>query len=141
MRSAWLILGACLALPLRVHAASCSVTVVSVAFGAYDVFAPTDTNTTGTLKVKCSASAAYTISVSAGSGTFTSRVMLNGSYKLNYNLFTTSQDLTVWGDGTGGTVTVSGTGTASYTLYGMIPALQNVPVGSYTDTVTVTVTY
>lgn len=138
---AWLILPACLALPMRAHAANCSVSVVNVAFASYDVFTPAATNTTGTVKVKCPASATYTISLSAGAGTFASRVMLNGSYKLNYNLYTDSQDLTIWGDGTSGTVTISGSGGASYTVYGLIPALQNVPVGSYSDTITVTVTF
>ena len=141
-RSAWLILGACVALPGPVQAASCSVTVGNIAFGNYDVFNRVDTATTGTVKVKCAASASFTISLSAGTGTFAARVLTSGSYKLDYNLFTTSQDLTIWGDGTSGTATVSASGTgASYTVYGLIPALQNVPVGSYSDTITVTVTY
>lgn len=143
-RFAWpcLVLLACLALPMRAHAVNCSVSVVNVVFASYDVFTPTATNSTGTVKVKCSASATYAISLSAGAGTFASRVMLNGTHELNYNLYTTSQDLTIWGDGTSGTVTTNGTGGGtSYTVYGLIPALQNVPVGSYSDTVTVTVTF
>jgi spore coat protein U-like protein len=138
-RSFWLILGACLGVPAH---AACRVTVVNVAFAAYDVFATTDTKSTGTVTVKCAASVAYTISLSAGSGTFASRVMTNGSYRLNYNLFTDSQGLTIWGDGTSGTATVSGTGNgASYTIYGVLPALQNVQTGSYSDTIIVTLTY
>lgn len=138
----WLFLPACLTLPMQAHAVNCSVSVVNVAFASYDVFTPTATNSTGTVKVNCSASATYAISLSAGAGTFASRVMLSGSYELNYNLYTTSRHLTIWGDGTSGTVTINGTGKrASHTVYGLIPALQNVPVGSYSDTVTVTVTF
>lgn len=98
--------------------------------------------TTGTVEVSCGASASYTISLSAGFGTFASRVMTGGASQLDYNLFTDSQRVTVWGDGTAGSTTVSATGTgASYTVYGLIPARQNVPAGSYSDTITVTVTY
>lgn len=136
-----LIFGACLALPMLAHAA-CNVTVVNVAFGNYDVFNTSDTDTTGTVKVTCDASTSYTIAISAGSGTFASRVMMNGSFQLDYNLFTDPQRLTIWGDGTGGTTTVAATDSgATYTVYGLIPARQNVQAGSYVDTLTVTVTY
>jgi spore coat protein U-like protein len=118
------------------------VSVVNVAFGAYDVFNNSDTDSTGTVKVTCDASTSYTISISTGSGTFASRAMTNGSYQLNYNLFTDPHRLTIWGDGTGGTATVAATDSgATYTVYGMIPALQNVHAGGYFDTLTVTVTY
>lgn len=142
-RSAGLLLAVCLALPVCARAATtCTLTITNVAFAAYDVFTKTKTNSTGKVKVKCSASASYTISLSAGSGTFTSRVMKNGSYQLDYNLYTNTTHTTIWGDGTSGTSTVSATGTgATYTVYGQIPALQNVRVGSYSDTITVTVTY
>jgi len=141
VRSIRLILGACLALPALAHAA-CNVTVVNVAFGNYDVFNGSDTDTTGTVKVTCDAGTSYTISISPGSGTFASRVMTNGKNQLDYNLFTDPQRLTIWGDGTGGTATVAATDTgATYTVYGLIPALQNVQAGSYFDTLTVTVTY
>lgn len=141
-RSPWLAFSAFLALPMLAHAAACTVTVVNVAFGGYDVFQQQDSETTGSVNVSCDSSASYVISLSAGFGTFAARVMMNGSQELDYNLFTDPQRLTVWGDGTSGTTTVSATGTGgSYTVYGMIPALQNVSAGSYSDTITVTVTY
>lgn len=141
-RPGWLLIGACLALPVGARAATCTLTITNVAFAAYDVFTKAKTNSTGKVKVKCNAIASYTISLSAGSGTFASRVMLSGSYQLDYNLYTNNTHTTIWGDGTSGTSTVSATGLgATYTVYGQIPALQNVPVGSYSDTVTVTVTY
>ncbi|HEV2271322.1 MAG TPA: spore coat U domain-containing protein [Steroidobacteraceae bacterium] len=141
-RSLRLVLSASLALPMLAHAAACSVTVVNVGFGGYDVFQQQDTETTGSVNVTCDSSASYAISLSAGFGTFAARAMSNGSQQLDYNLFTDPQRLTIWGDGTSGTVTVSATGTGgTYTVYGMIPALQNVPAGSYSDTITVTVTY
>jgi spore coat protein U-like protein len=141
-RSAWLLFCACLALPPRAGAATCTVSITNVTFAAYDVFSKTKTTSTGKVKVKCNVIATYTIALSAGSGTFSSRVMDGGSYHLDYNLYTNSSHTTIWGDGTSGTSTVSATSLgATYTVYGMIPALQNVRVGSYSDTITVTVTY
>jgi spore coat protein U-like protein len=143
-RSHCLILVACLALPMLAHAATCTITLVNVAFADYDVFTNAATKSTGKVKVKCTSGTNYTISLSPGSGTLTARVMTGGGNQLDYNLFTDSTHLTVWGDGTSGSVTVSGTGTGSntaYTVYGLIPAKQNVPAGSYSDTITVTVTY
>lgn len=141
VRSLRLILCCGLALPVLAHA-QCTATVVNVAFGGYDVFETQATETTGSVGVTCDSSTSYSISLSAGLGTFAARVMTNGSNQLSYNLFTDSQRLTIWGDGTGGTATEGATGTGgSYTIYGMIPALQNVPAGSYSDTVIVTVSY
>jgi len=63
---------------------------------------------------------------------------------LAYNLYLDSTRLTIWGDGTGGTGTFSGMGTGSdvgTTVYGRIPAGQNVAVGTYSDLITVTVTF
>ncbi len=124
------------------HAAHCSASAVGVAFGTYNVFNTTDLNSTGSVTVSCNQSVPFTIALSAGAGTFASRALKNGSVVLNYNLFTDAQRLTIWGDGSGGTVTVSGSGLqASFTVYGKIPARQNVSAGSYADTVIVTVSY
>jgi spore coat protein U domain-containing protein, fimbrial subunit CupE1/2/3/6 len=138
----WWLLAGCLALPVLADAVTCTVSVTNVAFGNYDVFASQDTVTTGSVGVSCDSSDSYTISLSAGFGTYTSRVMTSGSSQLDYNLFTDPQRLTIWGDGTSGTATVSATGTGgTYPVYGLITAKQNVPVGSYSDSITVTVTY
>jgi spore coat protein U-like protein len=68
---------------------------------------------------------------------------------LNYNLYTTSARTTVWGDGSSSTGTVSdsyllglGAGTSTdYTVWGRIPMQQNVPTGTYNDSVVLTVEY
>lgn len=142
LRSSGWLLGACLALPVLADATTCTVSVTGVAFGSYDVFSTQDSETTGSVGVSCDSSDTYTISLSSGFGTYTARVMTSGSSQLDYNLFTDPQRLTVWGDGTSGTATVSATGTGgTYPVYGLITAKQNVPVGNYSDTITVTVTY
>jgi len=135
--------------------AACSVTATGVAFGTY---VPSSTsNSTGTVTVSCSALLgvlfSWTIALNAGvnsGGSFSNRRMASGSSYLSYQLYTNSGHTTVWGDGTGGTSTVSGSClisllgipcTGSATVYGQIPALQNPSPGAYTDTITVTVTY
>jgi spore coat protein U-like protein len=76
--------------------------------------------------------------------------MKSGANPLGYNLYTSAALTSVWGDGTGSTVTVSGslpltTGsrvqTVTVNVYGNVPALQDAKVGAYNDNVTMTLTY
>ena len=72
--------------------------------------------------------------------------MKSGSNILNYNLYTTVSYTTVWGNGTASTATVTAHVTGSNspvntTVYALIPAQQNVIAGSYTDSITATVTF
>ena len=74
--------------------------------------------------------------------------MLAGGAQLNYNLFSDATRLIVWGDGTGGTSTVSdsytlpaSTSTRTYTVYGQIPTQTGPIAGSYMDTVVITLSY
>jgi spore coat protein U-like protein len=62
---------------------------------------------------------------------------------VNYSLFRNATRTQVWGQ-TIGTDTVTGTGTGAnqaLTIYGRVPAQAVPPPGTYTDTVTVTITY
>ncbi len=122
--------------------ADCTVSAGSVSFGSYNVFNQSDLNRTGRIDVTCSPSASYTIALSPGSGTYTQRKMVGGGSILDYNLYANVGRTSVWGNGTGGTVTVGGAGTsASHTVYGRIPARQNKKPGNYSDTITVTLTF
>jgi spore coat protein U-like protein len=70
--------------------------------------------------------------------------MKSGSNTLGYQLYLDAGRSSVWGDGSASSSTSSGTGTGSaqtLTIYGRLPSLANVVPGSYTDTVTVTVSY
>lgn len=132
---------------------SCSVGTTAVAFGNYNPISATPVTANGNVAVTCSAlvifTASYVISMNAGnSGSFATRFMnLTGNH-LNYNLYTTVARTIIWGNGTAGTGTVSDSYTAiglsetrNYTVFGLLPALQALPAGTYTDTITVTVTY
>ena len=82
--------------------------------------------------------------LSEGSGTHAQRVMSSGAHTLNYNLYTEADRGIVWGDTTSGTARVSGTGvgvSVNHAVYGRIPALQNVHAGSYSDIVTLELTF
>jgi spore coat protein U-like protein len=83
-------------------------------------------------------------------GTYAPRAMTNGASLLNYNLYTDATRTAVWGDGTGGTAVVSikyslppagTTQTDTHTVYGRAFAGQVVSVGSYLDTITVTLVF
>ncbi|OWQ92317.1 hypothetical protein CDN99_06835 [Roseateles aquatilis] len=130
---------------------SCTVSGSNLNFGsAIDpLAAATPLDATSTLTVTCSNSTPYAVALNAGANAggatnFSSRTMLSGASTLAYQLYLDSGRSTVWGDGTSSSSSKSGTGTGSaqsISVYGRIPSLANVVPGSYTDTVTVTVTY
>jgi spore coat protein U-like protein len=133
--------------------ANCTITTLPVAFGAYDPVVANATTAlpgTGTITTTCTTGAAPVITLgqgsNAGGGSTDAapvRQMANGSSKMAYGLFQDVGHATVWGN-TGGTApaSVTGTGVAqNATVYGLVPAGQNLPSGSYTDTVVATVTF
>ncbi len=71
--------------------------------------------------------------------------MTSGANLLNYALYTNSGRTTLWGDGAADGAAFSGTGDGTAqasTIYGRVPSGQtSVPIGSYADTVAVTLTY
>lgn len=87
--------------------------------------------------------------VGLNAGTATGATVANRSMTgpastlLGYKLFSNSARTINWGNTVGAdTVAGSGTGLAqSLTVYGQIPAGQYVKPGSYTDTITATITY
>jgi len=132
-----------LAVPVA-RPATCTVTTSGLNFGNYNVFSSTEDDVTATIGVNCTKRQSYTISLSTGSGTFASRKMKGTVGTLAYNLFLNATHVTIWGDGTSGTSTFSGTGTGAKvntTVYGKVAAGQNVRMGTYSDSITITVTY
>ena len=129
--------------------AACSVSTTNINFGTYDVFSITPKDSTGTITVTCGSPppphVTITIGSSPNSGGFIPRKLksVSGTNFLNYNLFTDSSMGSVWGDGTSGTSTVPKVVTPGRpviaTVYGRIPAKQDVSSGTYSETLTVTV--
>ena len=129
-------------------AAGCSASTAAVAFGNYNPQSAGTTTGTGTISVTCdsSGSGSVTLSLSTGgAANYASRRMTSGANILNYNLYTTvSLSAPVFGDGSGSTATVNFQGankTTVTTVYGRIPAGQNVRAGAYTNTIIVSVSF
>jgi len=141
-------------------AATCALTAPTMNFGSYDPLSTTPTDSITNIQITCTRTVttgaenvAYALSLSSGTGTFASRTMLNGIVPLNYNLFTSSNrdSSTIWGNGTGGSVLIVGslqpldanfpTRTVSHPLYGRVPARQDIPIGSYSASVILTMTF
>ena len=130
---------------------SCTVSGTTLNFGSsIDALATaTPLDATSTLSVQCTNTTPYAVSLNAGSNAggatnFSARAMKSGTHTLAYQLYLDVARSSVWGDGTASSATSSSTGTGStqtLNIYGRLPSLANVVPGSYTDTVTVTVTY
>lgn len=127
---------------------SCSVSATALDFGSIDPLAGTDKDTTTTIDVTCTNTTTYDVGLDAGAttgATVTARQMTDASTNtLDYSLYSDSGRTTNWGD-TVGSDTVAGTGDGTaqvLTVYGRVPSgQQTATVGTYSDTITVTVTY
>jgi spore coat protein U-like protein len=121
----------------------CSISATALNFGTYTGVAA---NGTSTLTVQCPSGTTYNVGLDQGQAsgaTVTTRQMMNGAKTLNYTLYSDSGRSKNWGK-TVGTDTVAGTGSGSnqsLTVYGQIQAVQTPVPGSYTDTITATLTY
>jgi spore coat protein U domain-containing protein, fimbrial subunit CupE1/2/3/6 len=127
--------------------AVCSVSATNLDFGDYNASHPSSRDSTSTLSMTCTNGQDYVVALDGGTGpgaTVADRKMTNGVHTLGYQLYTNAANSTVWGDGTLSTGTVTGTGDGqqqSLTVHGKIPSGQHASSGSYSDTITVTLTY
>ena len=134
-------------LPETLWAATCTVTTRAIAFGNYNPLTATPLNGTGRITANCKGNGTLTVTLSTGqNGSYNPRYMLSGttSNQLDYNLYTTAARVIIFGDGTGGTQTVSKNfknKTVRVRIYGQIPAMENIAPGSYTDSIVATVTF
>jgi spore coat protein U-like protein len=129
----------------------CSAAATNMGFGTYDPLSGTPLDSTSTVSVTCTKATPFTVALSAGAttgATLAQRRMTNGTDFMQYNLYTTTARTTIWGDGTGSTATVGGTGVnlatpVALTVYGRIPTAQTgLSTGTYTETtITATITY
>lgn len=127
--------------------ATCAIDSASMDFGTYNPTLNSNFDATGTVSVSCTNGTAFNIGLDKGVGTganITNRIMMSGANTLTYQIFSDSGRTQNWGN-TVGTNTLAGTGTGfsqTFTAYGRITAGQKTaPPGSYSDTVTVKITY
>ena len=132
--------------------AACTLATNTLDFGAYD---PLGTNATADLTkstditVSCTNNAATTITLSTGAhpvgSPATGRQLADvpGTHFLNYSLYSDAALQNQWGDGTlGATVAYTGTGgTSTLTVFGKVDKGQTATAGTYSDSVTATITF
>ncbi len=152
------ILALLLSLPVPASAActlcTCMASATGVSFGRYSPLSGFNADYTGNVRISCGGAAgtvAYTIQLNRGmySGGFNPRRMGSGGNGLNYQLYADPAHTIIWGDGSSGTGVISdsvsvsvGGSSRNHIVYGRIPARQRwATVGSYSDTITVTVIY
>lgn len=141
--------------PMTVQAtvtANCTINTAGLNFGNYDpvvVNATTALQATAQINVVCTNGSAANITLDQGlnpaagsSAAAPLRQMISGATPLSYSLFQDAADTTTWGNtaATGENLTGSGVSQA-FTVFGVVPAGQNVPAGAYTDTVTMTISF
>jgi spore coat protein U-like protein len=128
---------------------NCTISTAALAFGSYDpvvAHASTDLDGTGTVIVACTKGATATIGLGLGSNASGSvrRLKDSGTNFINYELYLDSGRTTVWGTAGAGLLS---TGAApskaarNFTVFGRVPSNQDVPAGSYNDTVVATVNF
>jgi spore coat protein U-like protein len=151
-----LLLALLLAAPSLAHAViTCSFSSTpGMAFGAYDDASAVATDSSSSVVVRCirilgtnNANVVLQLGPSASSGTVATRQMASGANRMNYNLYRDAGRSQVWGQTSGtDTVTINtgniGNGQSTdvtFTIFGRVPALQNVAPGAYSDSVQMTV--
>jgi len=129
--------------------AVCTISSTSVAFGTYDPFSAAPLNTAGQIVYVCgNRDHNVSISLSRGSApSFQPRVMKNGNSFLQYNLYLDPAQTIIWGNGSGGTQTYfiknpqPNNREIRVPIYGSVLPGQNVTVGNYSDTLTLTIDF
>ncbi|MBY0530453.1 MAG: spore coat U domain-containing protein [Xanthobacteraceae bacterium] len=131
---------------LTIQAQCTIVSASTLDFGTAGVI-NTSVDQTSTLNVQCTNTTPYSIGLNAGTtvgGTIPVRLLTGPlAATTQYSLYTTNARTVVWGN-TVGVDAVSGIGNGSsqtYTIYGRVPVQATSAPGTYTDTITVTVTY
>lgn len=130
-------------LPAGPAVAACQVDAKPVTFGIVDVRQRTDS--TGEIAVDCAFATPFEVAIT-GSGSPGDRHMSGpGNSRLAYELYTDSSHSTRWGDGSGAGQVVGdmsdGETTRRLTVYGRVPQQAAVPAGSYSDALTVELSF
>ena len=129
--------------------ANCTITTATVAFPAYDpivTHSAANDDGTGTVTITCTKGTAATIGLGLGANASGSQMRMKDATTdyLNYALYQDSGRATVWGNSGAGLlspVAAPDKNPRTFTVYGRIPSAQDVPAGSYTDTVVATVNF
>ncbi|HSL50030.1 MAG TPA: spore coat U domain-containing protein [Candidatus Deferrimicrobiaceae bacterium] len=129
-------------------AKNCSITTSAVAFGSYDpvvTHATSPLDGTGSVVVTCTKGAGTRIDLGVGANASGStRRMAGGGDFLTYELYQNTGRTTVWGSGASAGQTIAAApsrAARTFTVFGRIPAGQDVSAASYNDTVVATINF
>jgi spore coat protein U-like protein len=130
--------------------ANCTISTTAVAFGEYDpvvTHASTPLDVSGKVSVTCTTGAPAVITLGQGGNADAAstdavpvRRMKAGANFLGYQLYSEGTHTTVWNNDTGKANTGTGAN-QDIDVFGRVAAGQNVPTGSYADTVVATITF
>lgn len=128
---------------------NCTISTAPLAFGAYDpvgAHSAANLNGSGTVIVACTKNVAPTIALGLGdNANGATRRLTDGSGNfLSYQMYRDAARTQVWGDAVGDVVApgpAASKAPQSFTVYGTVTSNQDVPAGSYTDTVVATVNF
>jgi spore coat protein U-like protein len=116
-----------------------------LAFGPYSPLSSSNFDQTVQVSVVCTKGATSTVGLDLGThASGSTRRMSNGTDFITYELYSDSSRTIVWGNASGSWVSLSAAPSnagRNLTVYGRAPGSQDVSTGSYSDSVTVTVTY
>jgi spore coat protein U-like protein len=121
---------------------TCFIVATRLDFGPY---AGLVLSGTSTLTATCSSGTSYRLGLDGGtSGIVTARTMTAGGNTLNYGLFQDAGHTINWGNTPGVDTPAAITGNGNpqpITVFGQLPGNQFPPAGSYSDTITVTLSF
>jgi spore coat protein U-like protein len=128
---------------------NCTISTAALAFGSYDpvvAHASTDLDGTGVVTVACTKGMTATIGLGLGANAagVVRRMKDAGTNYLTYELYQEVGHTTVWGDGGAGLlspVAAPSKAARDFTVYGRVTSNQDIPAGSYTDTVVASVNF
>jgi spore coat protein U-like protein len=128
---------------------NCSISTTAVAFGSYDpvvTHASAPLDGTGTVIVACTKGAVATVGLGLGNNVngSTRRLKDSGTNYLTYELYRDSGRTTVWGNSGSGLLAPGAAPSKTartFTVYGRVASNQDIPAGSYADTVVATVNF
>ncbi|TNC71320.1 Csu type fimbrial protein [Rubellimicrobium roseum] len=125
---------------------SCTVSVGAMAFGSIPGAITSPINAQASLSVTCTNAVPYRIALGQGLGPSVTnpreRQMRNGASALTYGLYKDSGRSSPWGWAGADEMAATGTGLQQlYSVFGQIEAGQSGQIGTYADSVVVTITY
>jgi spore coat protein U-like protein len=140
-------------LPVSVTVSNnCTITSTAVAFPNYDPIAThatsPDDSTAGAVTITCTKGTSANIGLGLGANASGSQRRMRDTAStpnhINYELYSDTGRATVWGNAAGSWLSPAPAPdktARTFTVYGRIPGGQDVPAGTYNDTVVATVNF